>query len=95
MRKSAFLLNTSRGGLIDEAALAAALNQGLLAGAALDVVSQEPIRADNPLLQARNCILTPHLAWATEAARRRLIEETARNLAAFKEGRPRNVVNGD
>jgi glycerate dehydrogenase len=94
MKKTAFLLNTSRGGLVDEAALAAALNQGILAGAALDVVGQEPIRADNSLLQARNCILTPHLAWATEAARRRLIEETARNLAAFREGKPRNVVNG-
>lgn len=94
MKKTAFLLNTSRGGLIDEAALAAALKEGVLAGAALDVVSQEPIRPENPLLQARNCLLTPHLAWATEAARRRLIEETARNLAAFREGRPRNVVNG-
>ena len=93
MKKSAFLVNTARGTLIDEAGLAAALDQGLLAGAALDVVSQEPIRADNPLLRARNCILTPHLAWATEAARRRLIQETAGNLAAFKEGRPRNVVN--
>jgi glycerate dehydrogenase len=93
MKKTAFLLNTSRGGLVDEASLAAALNEGVLAGAALDVVGQEPIRPDNPLLEARNCILTPHLAWATEAARRRLIEETARNLAAFREGRPRNVVN--
>ena len=93
MKKSAFLLNTSRGSLIDEKALAGALDQGVLAGAALDVVSAEPIRADNPLLQARNCILTPHLAWATEAARRRLIEQTAGNLAAFKQGRPRNVVN--
>jgi glycerate dehydrogenase len=93
MKKSAFLLNTSRGSLIDEKSLAAALNEGVLAGAALDVVSQEPIRADNPLLHARNCILTPHLAWATEAARGRLIAETAGNLAAFREGRPRNVVN--
>jgi len=94
MKRTAFLLNTSRGSLIDEKALAAALDQGLLGGAALDVVSQEPIRPDNPLLRARNCILTPHLAWATEAARGRLIEQTAGNLAAFKEGRPRNVVNG-
>ena len=93
MKKSAFLLNTSRGSLIDEKSLAAALNDGVLAGAALDVVSLEPIRADNPLLHARNCILTPHLAWATEAARGRLISETAGNLAAFREGRPRNVVN--
>jgi glycerate dehydrogenase len=93
MKKSAFLLNTSRGSLIDEKSLAAALNDGVLAGAALDVVSQEPIRSDNPLLHARNCILTPHLAWATEAARGRLIAETAGNLAAFREGKPRNVVN--
>jgi glycerate dehydrogenase len=93
MKKSAFLVNTSRGSLIDEPGLAAALDQGVLAGAALDVVSQEPIRPENPLLKARNCILTPHLAWATEAARRRLIAETAGNLAAFREGRPRNVVN--
>lgn len=93
MKASAFLLNTSRGSLIDEKSLAAALNDGVLAGAALDVVSQEPIRPDNPLLEARNCILTPHLAWATEAARARLIAETARNVAAYLEGRPRNVVN--
>jgi len=93
MKKSAFLLNTSRGSLIDEHGLAEALNQGVIAGAALDVVSQEPIRPDNPLLKARNCILTPHLAWATEAARKRLIAETAGNVAAYREGRPRNVVN--
>lgn len=93
MKKSAWLLNTARGSLIDERSLAAALNQGILAGAALDVVAEEPIRPDNPLLQAQNCLLTPHLAWATEAARRRLIAETAGNLAAFREGRPRNVVN--
>jgi len=93
MKKSAVLVNTARGTLIDEPSLAAALDQGIPAGAALDVVSQEPIRPDNPLLKAKNCLLTPHLAWATEAARRRLIHETAGNLAAFKEGRPRNVVN--
>jgi glycerate dehydrogenase len=95
MKTSAFLLNTSRGSLIDEKALAAALNDGVIAGAALDVVSQEPIRPDNPLLAAKNCILTPHLAWATEAARGRLIAETAGNLAAFREGKPRNVVNAN
>ncbi len=93
MKETSWLLNTSRGSLVDEAGLAAALNQGVLAGAALDVVALEPIQPDNPLLRARNCLLTPHLAWATEAARRRLIDETARNLAAFREGRPRNVVN--
>jgi glycerate dehydrogenase len=94
MKKTAWLLNTSRGGLIEERSLAEALNGGRLAGAALDVVREEPIRPDNPLLSARNCILTPHLAWATEAARRRLIDETAENLAAFRAGRLRNVVNG-
>ena len=95
MKKNAWLINTARGSLIDEKDLALALNEGRLAGAALDVASEEPIRPDNPLLRARNCILTPHLAWATEAARRRLLEETVRNLAAFQAGRPRNVVNAD
>jgi len=94
MKRTAWLLNTARGSLIDEGSLAAALNGGRLAGAALDVVSEEPIRPDNPLLAARNCLLTPHLAWATDAARRRLIAETARNVAAYRKGRPRNVVNG-
>jgi glycerate dehydrogenase len=93
MKRSAVLVNTARGTLIDEPSLAAALDHGILAGAALDVVSQEPIRPDHPLLKAKNCMLTPHLAWATEAARSRLIHETAGNLAAFREGRPRNVVN--
>lgn len=95
MKRTAWLLNTARGTLIDEPGLAQALDEGRLAGAALDVVREEPARPDNPLLKARNCILTPHLAWATEAARRRLIEETAGNIAAFREGRPRNVVNLD
>lgn len=93
MKRSAWLVNTSRGGLVDERALAAALNDGRLAGAAVDVVSEEPLRPENPLLQARNCLITPHLAWATDAACARLIAEAAKNLAAFREGRPRNVVN--
>lgn len=93
MKKTAWLINTSRGGLIEEGSLAIALNEGILAGAALDVVAQEPIPPQNPLLSARNCILTPHLAWATEAARRRLVEETARNVASYREGKPRNIVN--
>jgi glycerate dehydrogenase len=80
MKPSAFLHNAARGPLVDEAALAAALNAGALAGAALDVVSEEPIRADNPLLAARNCLLTPHIAWATVEARRRLMHEAAENL---------------
>ncbi len=93
MKPGAFFINTARGGLVDEAALAAALTAGELAGAAVDVVSAEPMRADNPLLGARNCIITPHLAWGSLAARRRLIAQTADNVAAFVSGRPINVVN--
>ena len=94
MKPGALLLNTSRGQLIDEAALAAALNEGRLAGAGLDVLSTEPPAADNPLLQARNCIITPHLAWATRAARARLLQIAVANVRAFLAGQPQNVVNG-
>ena len=93
MKPTAWLLNTARGSLVDETALAAALRDGRPAGAALDVVSAEPIRAEHPLLGLPNCLLTPHLAWASEAARGRLVAETARNIAAFRQGKPRNVVN--
>jgi glycerate dehydrogenase len=93
MKPSAFLLNTSRGGLVDETALAAALNSSRLAGAATDVLSQEPPCSDNPLLQARNCIITPHLAWGTRAARSRLMKVAVENIRAFLAGRPQNVVN--
>jgi glycerate dehydrogenase len=93
MKRSAFLINTARGGLIDEDALRAALEAREIAGAAVDVVSSEPIDAANPLLGAPNLVLTPHLAWASLAARRRLMTETARNIEAFLEGRPTNVVN--
>jgi glycerate dehydrogenase len=93
MKPSAFLINTARGGLVNEGDLAAALNGGKLAGAAVDVVSVEPIRADSPLLSARNCIVTPHIAWASLAARRRLMAATVRNVAAFLAGRPINVVS--
>jgi glycerate dehydrogenase len=92
-RPSAFLINTARGGLVVEEHLAEALNAGKLAGAAVDVVSQEPIRPDNPLLGAKNCLITPHIAWATEEARRRLMETTVANVAAFLAGQPINVVN--
>ena len=95
MKKNAFLINTSRGGLINESDLAEALNEERIAGAALDVVSEEPIRPDNPLLHARNIILTPHIAWATRAARGRLLRETAANVRAFLSGAPQNVVNRD
>jgi glycerate dehydrogenase len=93
VKPGAFLLNPARGGLVVEADLAEALNEGRLAGAALDVVSQEPIQSDNPLLEARNCLVTPHIAWATQAARRRLLDTTVANLKSFLAGRPRNVVN--
>jgi glycerate dehydrogenase len=92
MKPTAFLVNTARGGLVDEAALAAALDAGRLAGAGLDVLAVEPPAISNPLLAARNCIITPHVAWATREARRRLIEITADNVRAFVAGTPRNVV---
>ncbi len=94
MKRSAFLINTARGALVNEADLAAALNEGMIAGAALDVVSREPIAPDNPLLTARNCLITPHLAWASLAARRRLMATVAGNIRAFLAGSPVNVVNG-
>ena len=93
MKPSAFLLNTSRGQLVDENALAAALNSGRLAGAGLDVLSQEPPPANNPLLSAKNCVITPHLAWATKAARSRLMQVAVENVRAFLGGKPQNVVN--
>jgi glycerate dehydrogenase len=93
MKPSAFLLNTSRGGLIDEAVLAEALNQGRIAGAGLDVLSMEPPPASNPLLQAKNCLITPHIAWASHAARSRLLAAAVANLKAFLNGKPQNVVN--
>jgi glycerate dehydrogenase len=93
MKPEAILINTARGGLVNEADLAAALNEGRIAGAAVDVVSSEPIRPDNPLLTARNCLITPHIAWASLAARQRLMRTTAENVAAFIAGSPINVVN--
>ena len=93
MKPSAFLINTSRGSLIDDADLAEALNAGRIAGAGLDVLSVEPPPADNPLLHARNCLVTPHIAWAARAARARLMGIAAANLRAFLAGSPVNVVN--
>jgi glycerate dehydrogenase len=93
MKPTAFLINTARGPLIDEADLAAALDAGRIAGAGLDVLSVEPPPASNPLLTARNCVITPHVAWATRNARRRLIAVSAANLHAFVAGWPQNVVN--
>ena len=93
MKKTAFLINTSRGPLIDEPALADALNNGRIAGAGLDVLTIEPPDEQNPLLKAKNCYITPHIAWATRAARERLLHIAVNNVAAFLAGRPKNVVN--
>ena len=93
MKPGAFLLNTSRGLLIDEAALAQALNAGQIAGAGLDVLSAEPPPATNPLLSAKNCIITPHQAWGSRAARLRLMTIAIDNVRAFLAGKPQNVVN--
>ncbi|HKG06314.1 MAG TPA: D-2-hydroxyacid dehydrogenase [Pedobacter sp.] len=93
MKSSAFLLNTSRGPVIVEEDLAEALNNGTIAGAGLDVLSVEPPAKDNPLFGAKNCIITPHIAWATKEARARLMEITIGNLSAYKNGNPVNVVN--
>lgn len=92
MKRDAVLINTARGQLVDEVALAEALNRGGIAGAGIDVVSVEPMRADNPLLDARNCVLTPHIAWAGRRARKRLLEITAENVRSFKDGNPVNRV---
>lgn len=94
MKPTAFLINTARGPLVDEPALAEALNSGRIAGAALDVLSSEPPPASNPLLSAKNCLVTPHLAWASRESRARLIAAAAANLHAFLDGKPVNVVNG-
>jgi len=94
MKPTAFLINTARGPLVDEPALAAALNADRIAGAALDVLAVEPPLPDNPLLQAKNCLITPHIAWATRAARSRLMATAVANVRAFLAGKPENVVNG-
>lgn len=93
MKQDAWLINTGRGPLVDEDALAAALNCGSIGAAALDVLRVEPPPANHPLLTAKNCLITPHMAWATLAARRRLMSTTVDNLRAFLDGRPQNVVN--
>src|SRR4029079_6015675 len=92
MKPGAFLINTGRGPLVDEPALAEALNAGRIAGAGLDVLSVEPPPADNPLLSAKNCLVTPHMAWATREARSRLMDLVVENVEAFVAGSPRNVV---
>lgn len=93
MRQGAFLVNTARGGLVDERALADALRSGHLAGAAVDVVRQEPMADDCPLLGVNNCFITPHIAWASEPARRRLVDASVAQLRAFLAVNPINVVS--
>ena len=92
MKPTAWLINTARGNLIDETALAQALDRGELAGAGLDVLSTEPPSPDNPLLHAKNCLLTPHIAWATREARQRLMDQVVANVGAFLAGTPINNV---
>ncbi|MDR2440089.1 MAG: D-2-hydroxyacid dehydrogenase [Planctomycetaceae bacterium] len=92
MKPTAFLLNVSRGHLIDEQALADALNWGNLAGAGLDVLSEEPPNSSNPLFHARNCFFTPHIAWATLAARKRLLKIAVENFQSFLNGKTQNDV---
>ena len=93
MKPNAILINTARGGLVNEQDLANALNSNQIGGALLDVVSTEPIANDNPLWGATNCLLTPHNAWSTIEARKRLMNLTAENVAAFIAGNPINLVN--
>ncbi|MDD3183085.1 MAG: D-2-hydroxyacid dehydrogenase [Alphaproteobacteria bacterium] len=92
MKPTAFLINTSRGPLIDEQALADTLNAGHIAGAALDVLSVEPPTSSNPLFTAKNCLITPHIAWASRASRQRLFDTVVENIQAFLDGKPINTV---
>lgn len=94
MKDGVIIINNSRGPLVVEQDLADALNSGKVYAAGVDVVSTEPIRPDNPLLGARNCIITPHISWAAQAARQRILDVTVQNVRAFMAGQPVNVVNG-
>ena len=93
MKDGVIIINNSRGALIVEEDLAEALNSGKVAGAAVDVVSSEPIKEDNVLLKAKNCIITPHISWASKEARQRIMDMAADSLARFLSGNPINVVN--
>ena len=94
MKKSAFFVNTARGGLVDEKALAQALENEVIAGAGIDVLTNEPMSENCPLRNAKNCTVTPHIAWAPKQTRERLLETVAQNLKMWIEGTPQNVVNG-
>lgn len=93
MKESSYIINTSRGGVIIEEALAKALNENVIAGAGLDVISTEPMLAENPLFTAKNCVITPHIAWAPLQTRERLMEIVINNLESYLSGNPKNVVN--
>jgi len=93
MKPGAFLINTSRGGLVNEKELAEALERGVIAGAGLDVLSSEPPKPENPLLKSKNCLVTPHIAWASSTARARLMKIAEENVRSYVLGKPRNIVN--
>ena len=93
MKKGVILINNSRGQLVNEQDLADALNEGIVGGAGLDVVSTEPIKEDNPLLEAKNCIITPHISWASKECRQRIMDATSENIEAYLNNNPKNVVN--
>ena len=93
MKSSAFLINTARGPIIVDQDLSDALNNGIIAGAGIDVLSVEPPEKDNPLFNAKNCMITPHIAWATIEARTRVMSIAVDNLSAFLNGRAKNVIH--
>ncbi|MDA7511418.1 hydroxyacid dehydrogenase, partial [Verrucomicrobia bacterium] len=93
MKPTSLLVNTSRGPLVEEVSLAKALNEGKIAGAGVDVLEVEPPRTESPLFSAKNCYVTPHIAWATHSARSRLMQIAVKNVADFVNGIPTNIVN--
>jgi len=95
MKDGVMIINNSRGALIDEQALADALNSGKVYAAGLDTVREEPIKLDNPLLGAKNCFITPHISWTAVEGRQRLVDYSTENVKLFLEGKPKNIVNGD